>query len=199
MGSAPGSFRTDCSQRCCSGQWAGFRRHLHGDPHVSPLLHRAFLSRKRREREAAPSGPRKRNQPGPEFRETGLWLSPHRPGSRLRPAARAPRAPRAPDTARAGTTAGLTPPFPRPSSRSGARFPEGPSASRTFSPPTRSLRLGTPGRCRVARLVSRRPAGPERTPAAGCGRAPRKSGGLLLAGPAPRPPRGPRQPVGRGV
>lgn len=96
MGSAPGSFRTDCSQRCCAGQWVGFRRHLHGDPHVSPLLHRAFFSRKRREREAAPSGPRKRNQPGPEFRETGLWLSPHRPGSRLHPAACAPRTPRAP-------------------------------------------------------------------------------------------------------
>lgn len=82
----------------------------------------------------------------------------------------APCSPRAPGTAPAGTTAGLTPPFPEPSSRSGARFPEGTAASRTFSTPDAKSAAGDRGRCRVACFVPRRPAGPEQTPAARGGR-----------------------------
>lgn len=185
VGSAPGSFRTDCPQRGCAGQWAGFRRPLHGDPRVSPPLHRAFFSRKRREREAAPSGPRKRNQPGPEFRETGLWRSPRRPGSRLRPAAPAPRAPRAP---------GRPPDSPRPSRGRPVGAGRGSRKARRLlgrsAPDTKSA-TGDPGE-EPGRAPGAPPAGRPGTDASGGERrAPPKSGGLLLAGPAPRPPRGP--------
>lgn len=185
VGSAPGSFRTDCPQRGCAGQWAGFRRPLHGDPRVSPPLHRAFL---------AGSGGRGRPHPRGRGKETSPVLSSGKRACGAPLAAQDPGC--APQPARPGHRARRDdrrthPALPEAVPSVRGAVPGRPVGFSDVRPPTRSLRLGTPGRSRVARLVPRRPAGPEQTPAAGSGRAPRKSGSVLLAGPAPRPPRGP--------
>lgn len=158
-------------------------------PSPAPRL----LSRKRREREAAPSGPRKRNQPGPEFRETGLWRSPRRPGSRLRPAARAPRAPRAP---------GRPPDSPRPSRGRPVGAGRGSRKARRLlgrsAPDTKSA-TGDPGE-EPGRAPGAPPAGRPGTDASG-GERPspsevrQPSARRPCAPPAPRP----RRPGGRRV
>lgn len=184
MGSAPGSFRTDCPQRGCAGQWARLRGGpSRRPPRVPSPAH--VPSRKRRERRPHPRGRGKETSPVLSSGNGPVALpSPPRIPAAPHPArfyARAPRAPgRPPDSPR--------PSRGRPVGAGAVRRPVGFSDVR---PPTRSLRLGTPGRSRVAPGAP--PAGRPGTDASGGERPGPSEVRQPSCSPAP-PPRRPAAP-----